>query len=242
MNRIRESTNGYQVLTTPHMKYDVGFEFMLGGWTDEGMLGFKVLEFDNYADAECEAMRHPDISWEKLHEFHKDQYSLFGNIITDVLDYSRVTSNFFPNLMNPKQIKHTMMNRVLKAQRIMDIQDAELFEDATDTSFRLAYDMNDIITFVIVNPWTLNLKKIQSFLLAETRLNIYKSHTSNGITHLVGRTDIGTTYEIILCPAIMYHWMLWKEDHYEVGAARMRSEMKKAIKAQALVDKTDPIT
>lgn len=242
MNRIRETTDGYQVLTTPHRKYDVGFEFMLGGWTDEGMLGFKVLEFDNYAGAECEAMRHPDISWERLHEFHKDQYTLFGNIITDVLDHSRVTSNIFPNLMSPTQIKHTMMNRVLKAQGLMEIEDAELYDDATDTSFRLAYDMNDIITYVIINPWTSNLKGIQNFLLAESRLNIYKSHTSNGIIHLVGRTDINTTYEIILCPSIMYHWMLWKEDHYEVGATRMMSEMKKAIKAQRLVDKTDPIT
>jgi hypothetical protein len=194
MNRIRKTIDGtFQVLTTPHRKYDVGFEFMLGGWTDEGMLGFKVLEFDNYADAECEAMRHPDISWERLHEFHKDQYSLFGDIVSKVLDHSRITSNFYPNLMAPKQIKHTMMNRVLKMQKAMNIQDSELYDDKTDTSFRLSYDMNDIITYVVVNPWSSNLNRLRSFLISETRLNIYKSHNLNGIIHLVGRTDINTT-------------------------------------------------
>ena len=140
-----------------------------------------MLEFDNYADAECEAMRHPDISWERLNEFHKDQYPLFGDIITKVLDHSEITSNFYPNLMSPKQIKHTMMNRVLKIQKTMQIQDSELYDDRTDTSFRLAYDMNDIITYVIVNPWSSNLERIKSFLLAETRLNIFKSHKKDAI-------------------------------------------------------------
>jgi hypothetical protein len=240
-NRIREVSNGYQVITTPHRKYDVGFEFILGSWTDEGLLGFKIFEFDNYADAECEALRHPDIHWERLHEFHKDQYSLFGNIISNVLDYSKITSNFFPHLMSPSEIKDTMMNRVLKAQKLMDIGDNELYNEELDTSFRLAYDMNDIISYVIVNPWSSNLERVQNLLMNETRLNIYKSHTSNGITHLVGRTDIGTTYEIILCPAIMYHWMLWKEDHRHCSASRMAKEMKKAIKAQRLLDRTEPI-
>jgi hypothetical protein len=240
MNRIREITSGYQVLTTPHRKYDVGFEFILGSWTDEGLLGFKVHEYDNYADAECEAMRRPDISWEKLHEFHKDQYALFGDIVTKVLDFTRITSNFYPNLMSPHRIKNTMMNRVLKAQQNMNL--SNLYDDSADTSFRLAYDMNDIISYTIVNPWSTNLDKIESFLLAESRLNIYKSHRSNGVIHLVGRTDIGTTYEIILAPTIMYHFMLWKEENYDTGSTRMGAELTKAIKTQRVIDRTDPIT
>jgi hypothetical protein len=241
-NRIREVAGGYQVLTTPHRKYDVGFEFMLGSWTDEGLLGFKVLEFDNYADAECEALRHPDISWERMYEFHKDQYALFGKIVTNVLDYSEITSNLFPHLMSPSEIKHTMMNRVLKAQRLMSIEDYELYDEATDTSFRLAYDMNDIITFAIVNPWTSNLKQIQNLLFNESRLNLYKTHTSNGVIHLVGRTDIGSTYEIILCPSMMYHFMLWKQDHHHCTAERMAKELKKVVKLQRMIDRTEPIS
>lgn len=241
-NRIREVVGGYQVLTTPHRKYDVGFEFMLGSWTDEGLLGFKVLEFDNYADCECEALRHPDISWERLHEFHKDQYALFGNIIMNVVDYSEITSNCFPHLMSPTEIKHTMMNRVLKAQRMMNIEDIQLFDDATDTSFRLAYDMNDIISYTIVNPWASNLKQLKTLLLNETRLNLYKSHTVNGIIHLVGRTDIGSTYEIILCSSIMYHFMMWKQDHHHYSAERIAKEMGKSVKLQNMIDRTEPIT
>jgi len=241
-NRIREVAGGYQVLTTPHRKYDVGFEFMLGSWTDEGLLGFKILEFNNYADAECEALRHPDISWERLHEFHKDQYAKFGHIVTNVLDYSDITSNLFPHLMSPSEIKHVMMNRVSKAQQLMSIEDYELFDEATDTSFRLAYDMNDIISYTIVNPWTANLEQIQNLLMNETRLNLYKTHTSHGIIHLVGRTDIGSTYEIILCPSILYHFMLWKQDHHHCAAGRLTRELRKSVKLQKMIDRTEPIT
>ena len=239
-NRIRQTSTGYQVLTTPHRKYDVGFEFMLGSWTDEGLLGFKVLEFDNYADAECEALRRPDISWERLHEFHKDQYSHFGDIIKKVLDYSDITTNFVPHLMPAIEIKHTMMNRVLKIQR-STTDERLLRDDATDTSFRLAYDMNDIISYVVVNPWSSNLTKLKTLLLNETRLNIFKFHESHGIMHLVGRTDIGSTYEIILCPSIMYHWMLWKRNNPGLSAERYRQEMIKAVRSQKILDRTEPI-
>lgn len=242
MNRVRETKGGYQVLTVPHRKYDVSFEFLLGSWTDEGLLGFKVYEYDNYADAECEALRGPDVNWEQLHDFHKDQYGLFGSIITDVLDYSEVTVNMYPHLMKPEQIKHTMMNRVLKAQKTMALIDGGEHPDHVDTGFRLAYDMNDIITYVVVNPWSANLAQVEQFLAKESRLNIFKSHSTNGITHLVGRTDIGTTYSIILCPAVMYHFMLWKEEHASsVSSARMGNELRKAVRAQKAVDRTEPI-
>lgn len=271
MNRIREVHGGYQVLTTPHRKYDVGFEFMLGSWTDEGLLGFKVYEFDSYADAECEAMRHPDISWERLNEFHKDQYELFGNIISKILNHISITSNFYQNLMGAMEIKNTMMNRVLKIQKAMNVSNNSIYNgangtngingtngangangtnsvngvsnisDVNNTTFRLAYDMNDIISYVIVNPWSSNLKKIESFLFAESRLNLYKKHAANNIVHLVGRTDIGTTYEIILAPSIMYHFMLDKENNREKDASKLVDNLKKAIIAQKAIDRTDPI-
>lgn len=227
MNRIRETTTGYEVLTTPHRKYDVGFEFMLGSWTDEGLKGFEVYEYDNYADAECEALKHPDINWEQLHEFHKDPYYLFRNIVGKVLDYSKITCNFLPNLMTPTDIKHTMMDRVLKSR--------------SDNSFRLAYDMNDIITFVITNPWSSNLRKIRTFLSNESRLNIYKTYETNKIIHMVGRTDIGTTYEIILCPDIIHNWVIWKRKNSNRGAENVLAELRKALTAQKLVDQTDPV-
>lgn len=240
MNRIRETKGGYQVLTIPHRKYDVSFEFLLGSWTDEGLLGFKVYEYDNYAEAECEALRGPDMNWEQLHDFHKDQYGRFGSIITDVLDYVNITTNMYPHIMSPTQIKHTMMNRVLKAQRSLDRVEHEN-PDYVDTGFRLAYDMNDIINYVVVNPWTSNLDRVEKYLVKESRLNIFKSHSMYGIKHLVGRTDIGTTYSIILCPSIMYHFMLWKEEHGDVSASRMTNELRKAVKAQGMVDKTEPV-
>lgn len=227
MNRIRETAEGYEVLTTPHRKYDVGFEFMLGSWTDEGLSGFKVYTYDNYADAECEALRHPDINWEQLHAFHKDQYNMFRSIVSKIVEHSAITCSVIPTLMTPIQIKNIMMDRVLKAD--------------TTNSFRLAYDMNDIITFVVTNPWSFNLKKLHTIFYNETRLNIFKSYEVNGIIHLVGRTDIGSTYEIILCPSIMYNWMQWKSENRGCGTDKMMSSMKRAIKAQRAVDQTEPV-
>lgn len=222
MNRIREVDAGYQVLVSPHRKYDVGFEFMLGSWTDEGLEGFRVLEFDTYDQAECEALRHPDINWEMLHDFHKDQFEMFYRIVKNILDYSEIAAELVPTLMKPNQIKNTMMNRVLKGQI-----------NSQSNDFRLAYDMNDIITYVIHNPWSSNLDRIRSFLVGESRLNIYKSYVINNIIHIVGRTDIGTTYEILLCPTIMYHWMK--------NQNKTSSSLVKVIKAQQAIDKTEPI-
>lgn len=228
MNRIRETRSGYQVLTTPHMKFDADFEYMLGSWTDEGLSGFNVYTFESYSEAECEALKHPDIIWEKLTEFHRDQYHEFGALINDVLDHVKITVDLYPHLMKPSEVKNTMMNRVLKHQ--MSTEEY--------SSFRLAYDMNDIISYVITNPWTHNIKKLRKIFIGESRLNIFKEHKVNGIYHLVGRTDIGTTYEIILATDMMRHFMLWKRNNPGSTKRELEYALIKSIKAQKCIDQT----
>lgn len=227
MNRIRKTVNGYQVLTTPHNKYDVDFEYMLGSWTDEGLSGFNVYTYDSYNEAECEAVKHPDIAWDRLREFHRDQYHEFGGLIRDIVDHCGMTMDLYPHLMSENEIKNTMMNRVLKNQ----------MSTSEYSDFRLIYDMNDIISFVITNPWSHNLRKMKKILISETRLNIFSEHKKNGVIHLVGRTDIGTTYEIILATDLMRHFMMWKRNNCnKYSAKEMNKALIKVIKSQRMLD------
>ena len=76
-------------------------------------------------------------------------------------------------------------------------------------NFVLAYDMNDLISFTIVNPWSRNLKEIAFHLKQYSRLNLTREYNVNGVIHLIGETDVNTTYEIVLYPTLIYHWKKW---------------------------------
>lgn len=210
MNRIRKYNNLYQVLITPTQKFNVSFDFILGSWTDPSLMGFKVLTFDNYGDAECEASKYPDINWDQLVDFHKDNFTFFRSEIKKVVDYSEMAVDYIPSLLTPEQTRNKMFDRVLMGMKYED-SDTDNPEDV-DSDFRLVYDMNDIISFTIINPWTHNLKEMEIHLANQSRLNLFKkiNDPKSGITHMIGRTDIGTTYEIILCPSIIYNMMKWK--------------------------------
>ena len=105
MNRIRKYKSGYQALTTPHQRYNTGFEFVLGSWTDEGLTGFKVYTYDNYYDAECRVGDSPDINWDQLIDFHKDQFPFFRDIIQKVINYAKMAVEFHSHLMTPNEAK-----------------------------------------------------------------------------------------------------------------------------------------
>lgn len=231
MNRIRKYDNIYQVLITPHQKYNVGFEFLLGSWTDEALMGFIVKEYDNLYEAECEAIQHPDINWEQLVEFHKDSYQFLKSQIQEIINRSNMAVELIPVLLTPEQVKNKMFERVIKGN-------VELRKDETLSGFRTVYDMNDIINFSIVNPWSRNLREIASQLLKYGRLNIFHTLEKNNILHLIGRTDIGTTYEIILVPSIINNWMHWKNINSSLSPSRYVGALLNCIKAQNAVDST----
>ena len=79
MNRIRKYNNNYQVLLTPHQRYNVSFEFLLGSWTDSGLMGFEVKTVNTYREAEDIASNYPDLNWEQLVLYHKDFYTFIKN-------------------------------------------------------------------------------------------------------------------------------------------------------------------
>src|SRR4051812_47352428 len=117
MNRIRRIGKKYQTLITPHQKYDTNFEYLLGSWTDEAMMGFEVKEFDTYAEAECSAVTHPDINWDQLVDYHKDAYVFLKEHIQKLLSHVNMAVQFKSQLLTAEQTKNIMFNRVLKGQQ-----------------------------------------------------------------------------------------------------------------------------
>lgn len=231
MNRVRKYNNIYQVLVTPHQKYNVGFEFLLGSWTDEGLMGFEVREYPTYYEAECMADQHPDINWDQLVDYHKDAYIFLRDEIKSVLDHTKIAVQFKSQLMTAEQAKNKMFDRVIRGQETLQ-------EKNSTSGFRIIFDMNDIISFTIVNPWTRNLIEIEQFLFNNARLRLIHVVRKNNVTHLIGRTDLGTSYEIILVPSVLNNWMEWKVLHPEMGLPYHMATLKNCIKTQKSVDET----
>lgn len=193
MNRIRKYKNNYQVLITPHQKINVNFEFMLGGWTDPNLRNYEVREFKSLEDAHRLSLSMPDLPWDKLVLAHKDVYGKLHKIIKQIISKSDIVLDFESILMTSDMVKNVMFDRVMM----------------NGNRFSLDGYMNDIINFNLINPWSHNLKDIAEILTDHPELNIYKSHEKHGVIHLIGKTDIGTTYEIVLWPTMIAHWAKW---------------------------------
>jgi len=229
MNKIRRRNNSYEVLTTPHQKYNAGFEFLLGSWTDEGLKGFEIKQYDTLANAQNEASESPDINWEQLHEYHIDIYQYIKNLVMDVIKKTNITVQLKPQLLKPEEIKNKMFDRV--AYNVAH-------SSGYSNDFRLVYDMNDIVSFSIVNPWTKNLDDIETYLVNNERLAIFKINKKNSITHLIGKTTIGSTYEILLIPSMIAHWIEWKKQNSDASSKRQIAELKNCINIQKQIDNT----
>lgn len=193
MDRIRRYKDGFQVLITPNQQYNVGFEYVIGSWSDGSLRGFKVVEVDSLDKAVDLADNHPNINWDQLVEFHKDSFLYLGALINKIVSYSRLPVSINSKLMEPNEVKHTMMNRVLKYQN--------------DGSFRIVNNMNDIVSFEISAKTSIDLEKLSTHLMKNSKLRIFKAYEKNKVIHLVGRTDISTTYEIILVPSLIKEWI-----------------------------------
>ncbi|VBB18536.1 hypothetical protein YASMINEVIRUS_999 [Yasminevirus sp. GU-2018] len=231
MNRVRRVGNIYQCLISPHRKYDTGFEYLLGSWTDESMTGFEVRTYSSYTEAECEAIEMPDIDWDRLVEFHKESYLFLRDHLTKSLARIGIATDFKHYLATPIQAKNRMFDRVIKGNEAM-------IEKNITTGFRTVYNMNDIISFVVINPWTHNLKVLADRLIRTERLNIFNKIEKEGVIQLVGRTDIGTSYEILLMTSVVHNWVLWREKNENVTPDRVKTALKNCLKTQRLIDAT----
>lgn len=182
MNRIRKYKNKIQVLITPHHKFDSGFELMLGNWTDIHLKNYNVLNFNTMEDAINEALRYPDINWDQMILWHKNNFNKITEIIQYELRINNFNVEFKHRLLNSYQIKNIMFDRIM----------------ALGERFRLGYHLNDIISYHITNLFSDDIRALTEILSENQALRIIYKTNDNGIIKLVGKTDIGTTYEIVL--------------------------------------------
>jgi hypothetical protein len=220
MNRIREYNYKYQVLITPTMPYHTNFELLVGNWTDEHLRNYYILEFDNMGDAHCEAMKHPDIDWQKLVLLHQNSYYDLKKLIKTILDDHRFIGEFEPKIFTPEELKNKMFDRVMYNGR----------------RFTLKYNMNDVISFHIINPFTKNLIEIAKYLESNGRLRIFRKFVNNGVIHLIGRTDVGTTFEIGLWPTMISQWARWADENPQISNENKKYTFIESLKKQEKLD------
>ena len=221
MNRVRKYNNKYQTLITPYRTSNPdGFSMMLGHWTDEHLKNHRVIEFNDYDDAVEEAIKHPDVEWQRLIEFHKDIYVELYRIIKSDLEDNKLIVELQPKIMTAEELKNTIFDRVL----------------ASGKRYTISNDLNDIIGYHIINPWTQNLREIFNILKTNQKLRITKVHTVNNVIRLIGNTSIGTTYEIVLWPTMISQWSRWVSMNPELPEKIKKEALEDSIKTQKLLD------
>jgi hypothetical protein len=191
MNRIREKDGKSQVLVTPHNRFDNSFELILGNWSDQYLKNYSVVIFEDSEKAFEFSYTMPDLNWNKLILFNKDNFQQLYKIIQHHIIINEFNVEFVAKMQTPEELKNTMFERIiLKGER-----------------FRLQNDLNDIFAFFIINPWTSNLIELANIIKLDQSLGIFKLVREYGITRLIGKTSNYTTYEIVLVPTIIYNWM-----------------------------------
>jgi hypothetical protein len=223
MNRIRKMGKKYQVLCTPNHEYDSDIEFLLGTWSDSDICGFAVIEFNNFVEAKFEADKFPDINWTKIVQFHKDNFYHLRDIVKITIEDTGMIVGFYPKLMSPEEAKHIMFERIISFQK-------------SDMEFRMLDGMNDIISYTITNPWVKNLREIIKILFNNIELRLFKKIEKNNMFHLIGKTHIGTTYEIILYPDLIYNWVQWQNNNTWLHENQKDKSLKKVIELQKIID------
>ena len=222
MNRIRIFNNKYQVLITPTLIGNASFEMLIDHWQDENFLHFYIKEYEFQSDAINEALNYPDIDWFKLVTIHQENYNLLKNTIEEIIKKNKMVVEFVYKLVDPGVLKYIVFDKIMQ-------NDPEL-----------KYGLNEIISFKIVNPWTKNLKQFAKILMNYDELHILDQNITNGKVILNGKTDIGTTYEIILLPTLIYHleqWIQMNKHDTNMGTI-LKNIYPQMIKIQEEFDKT----
>jgi hypothetical protein len=221
MNRVRQYGNKFQVLITPHHRFHVGLELMLGNWTDPHLSNFRVEEYKSWEDAMDRAYQFPDVNWDQLVLYHKDIFAKIYDVVKYEVGVNNIDCILEPRLLNSHQAKNLMFERVIN------------FGDR----FRLVNNMNDIISFNISNPYTANLEELAEIFSVNQALRIIYKTQENGIIKLVGKTDLGTSYEIILLTTLLSQWKKWAEKNSDLPTEVKEKKLNEILEQQKILDK-----
>lgn len=223
MNRIRKFGDTYQVLITPTQVSNAGFELLRGdlsSFDDSFLRNYTVLTFNTMAEAQVEAFNYPDVDWDSIVLLHNNAFVDLGQLIQQDLDAINISAVFEPKMLNAEELKNTVFNRVMRYGE----------------RYNLSYNMNDVISFNIVNMWTKNLDEISSHLINDFRLRIRKVKRVSGIIILIGITDVSTAYEIRLIPTIFDQYIKWMKNNNITNVDLKKNMLDKCIKQQATMD------
>lgn len=222
MNRIRIYNNKFQVLITPTILPNASFEMIIDQWYDENFIHFYIKEYEIQAEAMCEALNYPDIDWYKLVNIHRENYNMYNKMIREIVEKNKMVVEIESILIEPNILKHLVFDKVMQSD------------------YDLKYGLHEIISYKIINPWTNNIKRFANIFMKYNELNIYDNHVINGKIILNGKTTIGTTYEIILMPSLIYHIEKWIDINKEDSNISLiiKNVYPQMIKIQEEFDKT----
>ena len=113
MNRIRKTSEGYQVLLTPNISVSPDSSLMIGNWSDPELRNFRVMSFDSLNDALAESYKYADIDWYRLIINHEHIFNRLDKQIRAILDSYELNVEVHSKLMGPAEFKQTMFERVL---------------------------------------------------------------------------------------------------------------------------------
>lgn len=179
MNRIRKKNNIYEVLITPYKLYSASFELMQGNWADDNLSGYYIKKFNNLNDAKKLAIKYPNLDWYNMVLMYKYEYYQKKRVLEEYIDQNTILES---KLLTPDEAKESMFNKVEKLHN----------------NFRLSKNFNNILSFTIINSNWNFLSSLNKLLLMDVRLKIIKSIPSKESIMLIGKTDLGTTYQILL--------------------------------------------
>lgn len=223
MNRIRKFGSTYQVLITPTQVANAGFELLRGdlsSFDDSFLRNYTVLSFNTMAEAQVEAFNYPDIDWDSLVLLHNNAFVDLRELIQQDLDAVNINVVFEPKMMTSLELKDTVFNRVIRYGE----------------RYNLSYNMNDIISFNIVNMWTKNLDEIAAHLVNDFRLRIRKVKRVSGIIILIGITEVSSAYEIRLLPTLFDQYVKWMKKNDITNTELKKSMLEKCLKQQLAID------
>jgi hypothetical protein len=220
MNRIRFNNGKYEVLITPFNQLDSGMQKFVGEWTNTSFGRFNVKTFDNMRDANELALQMPDVDWNKLVSDHKYCFIDLRNKVKNIINESELILSYEPTLMTSEQIKNLIFERVLKhGQR-----------------FTTTRNMNDIISLNISNPWSQNLDELADLIKKELSLKLVSMQRNGNVINFIGKTDIGTTYEINLWPSLIHNWAKWAIARPELSERELNESYVEMSKLQKKID------
>ena len=197
MNRINKYTINnkqyFDVLITPNYTSNPSFELVLGNWLDEDFNLYYIITTKSLQEAMNISWKYPDIDWERLVNMYKDNYLKLNKTLSIYLKRLSIPLTYESHILTPIEAKQTFFKRVKNHNK----------------RFTLYYDMNDIISFDIIVPYTKTAELIKNELVQIPELNIKKIIKSKSQIKLIGYTEFNTTYEIRIWTTLYHNFFKW---------------------------------